>query len=325
MPVNEAEEIDEICRNLRKKLERAVQALSYEGTTLSGGLDTSIINYVASRRGEDLRCISVGFEESRMEDVKYARTVADELGLKNHVRTFDFDEVKKAARGVVRVTRSFDPMEIRNGIPIYIAIEEAKDLGMKSILTGDGSDELFAGYSFLYNLPIEKLQEELEKTWTVMRFSSQPVAESLGMRAGLPYLQEEFKEFAMNIKPELKVGKRDGERFGKWILRKAYEGKLPDAIIWRKKAPIEVGAGTTILQEKFKFDVNEGRFKSKRREVEDEDGVFVRSEEQLFYYEIYRSIFGPPEPNDPEGRTCPYCGANVSEDSSFCRTCGSSV
>ncbi|KXB02852.1 hypothetical protein AKJ43_00335 [candidate division MSBL1 archaeon SCGC-AAA261D19] len=322
---SESKKIKNICRGLREKLGQAVRDLSYDGTTLSGGLDTSIINYIASKQENEVECISVGFEESTMEDMEYARIVADELNLKQHAYIFDFSEVRNAAKEVIQIMGSFDPMEVRNSVSIYIAMKEAKELGMDRILTGDGSDELFAGYSFLYNLPTQRLEAELKKVWKIMRFSSQPIAKSLGMGAKLPYLQEEFKRFAMNIKPELKVGVRDGKKMGKWILRKAYEDRLPDNIIWRRKTPIEMGTGTTTLPEKLESLIDEEYFESKKAEVKNEEDVIIQSKEQLFYYEIYKSLFGTPKPEDPEKRTCPYCKTNIPEGASFCRTCGSGL
>ncbi len=325
MEKNRDKEIGRICQELREKLAHAVQDMSYDGTLLSGGLDTAIINYIASGQKNALQAVTVGFEGSPMQDLKYARIVAKELGLKHHVRTFDLEEVKRAAREVVKITRSFDPMEVRNSVSIYVALKEAGNLGMKTVLTGDGGDELFAGYSFLYNLPLEKLQQELEGIWKIMIFSSVPIAESLGMKAELPYLEQGVKEFSMGIPAELKVGWRNGVKFGKWILRRAYKGCLPDDIIWRVKAPIEVGSGTTVLPEKFGAIIEDEFFESERRRVREEDGVYLRSKEQFYYYDIYNSIFGPPKTDNPDRRTCPYCKINIPQDARFCRTCGASI
>jgi asparagine synthase (glutamine-hydrolysing) len=52
----------------------------------------------------------------------------------------------------MKVIKTFDPMEIRNSAAVYIGMREAKKDGNSTILTGDACDELFAGYSFLFNL-----------------------------------------------------------------------------------------------------------------------------------------------------------------------------
>ncbi|KXA93354.1 hypothetical protein AKJ65_06375 [candidate division MSBL1 archaeon SCGC-AAA259E19] len=302
-----------------------MEKIPFDGSTLSGGLDTSIVNYVASKQTETLKSVTVGLEGSEMKDLEYAREVSKLLDTDNHVRTFDFEGAKEVAEDVVRIMQSFDPMEIRNSIPIYVAMEEAKKRGMTRVLTGDAGDELFAGYSFLYELPRGKLEEKLEEITEIMGFSSAPIAEDLGIKAEHPFLEEEFKRFAMDLDPELKVSRYDNKKIGKWILRKAYENYLPDEIIWRKKTPIEKGSGTTTLPEKFESEIEDTYFESKSKEIREEDGVKIRSPEQLFYYEIYRKLYGPPEPEDPDARTCSHCGINVPDDATFCRTCGNGI
>lgn len=320
-----SESVKEACQLLREKLESSIRSLSYDGMTLSGGLDTSIVAYVASKESKNLESVSVGFEESPMEDLIYAKLVADELGLENHVHIFDFNEAKRAMKKAIRITESFDPMEIRNSAAIYISMERARELGMEEVLTGDGSDELFAGYSFLYEREISELDSEIRKISKTMTFSSRPIADSLGIKAKLPFLQDEFREFAMEMDPGLKVGKKNGKKIGKWMLRRTYEDRLPNEIIWRKKTPIESGTGTTVFPDKFESLIGDVEFSAKKETIKEEDGVRIRSKEQLYYYDIYRSTFGPPEPEDSERRTCPYCGTNVRTDATFCRTCGNSI
>ncbi len=315
----------QITKKLDRKIKDVIWDLSYDGALLSGGVDSSIINYIASKECSKIKCITVGFEESSMKDLKYARLISDKLDIENHVRTFDFAEAKRVAKRVVEIRKSFDPMEIRNSIPIFIAISEAKKLGLKEILTGDGSDELFAGYSFLYELPLDKMSERLNEIWQNMEFSSQNIAESLGLETKLPFLSEEIENFAKSLSPELMVGKRKNQKLGKWILRKTYEKELPDRIIWRSKTPIEAGCGTAVFPNKFESEIDDSFFKSRKKEIKKEDTVAIRNKEQLFYYETYRSRFGAPVAEDPSAKTCPYCQKNVPLRVRFCKTCGNGI
>ncbi|OKY77666.1 MAG: Asparagine synthase (glutamine-hydrolyzing) [Candidatus Methanohalarchaeum thermophilum] len=316
---------DQICKRLRKKLDETVKEISYDGTALSGGLDTSIVNYIASNHKSDLESVSVGFDESSMEDLEYAKKVADELDIVNHTRIFSFDEALEVAKKVIEILETFDPMEIRNSISIYFMLEKAKQVGLNKILTGDGSDELFAGYSFLYKLPEEELPNKLDRISKIMKFSSEPIAKDLGLEAKLPFIEEDFKRFAQNIDPNFLVGERDGKKIGKWILRKAYEGRLPDELIWRRKAPIEVGSGTTIFPEKFDSMIGDRDFEERKNEIKENDGVTIRSKEQLHYYKLYKTKFGVPEASDSKKRICPFCGTNLPKKANFCRTCGNGV
>ncbi len=315
--------VEETCYKIRSLFEEAVKRNLGEGILLSGGLDTSLVALVASKHVRLLNAFTVGFKDGEAPDVKFAKKMANYLKLKQHfIHYFDEEEAVKAVKDVVRIMRSFDPMEIRNSVTILIGLEKAKENGINTIMTGDGSDELFAGYSILFNLDKEALEEQLKKLWKWMRFSSVELGKSLGIEVKIPFLYPEFKTFAMEIDPSLKIRKEKGEMYGKWILRKAFEGSLPDELIWRVKMPIEFGSGSTFLTEKFNLKISDEEFFEKKQKYLEDDKVTIRNKEHLLYYEVYRSTFGPPKPDDPKKKTCPYCQANVPEKSDFCKTCG---
>ena len=314
--------IEDICTKLRTLLERAVKRALTEnaGILLSGGLDTSVLAFVASRY-VSLKAFTVAMQGAPAPDLEYSALMTKRLRLEHHIHCFDTEEMYRTLPSVIKVLRSFDPMEIRNSLTVYIGIRVAKESGLGTVITGDGCDELLAGYSFVFWLSKERLDEELQKLWSVMSFSSIPLAQSLGMEAKLPYLDPEFKSFAMALDSRYKVGEEGGQRYGKWILRKAYEKSLPREIVWRVKTPIEYGSGTTALPSFFNSKISDPEFEAKKREYFEGDKVTIRDKEQLFYYEIYRSAVGVPKPTR-RGRICPQCNSDVQERATYCRTCG---
>ncbi len=314
-------ELEDVCSKIKALLEEAVKDNLSDGILLSGGLDTSILATVASKF-TSLKAVTVAFEAAEAPDLKYAALMAKRLGIEHSIHIFNTDELYRSIREVIRILKTFDPMEIRNSVTIYIGLKVAEEHGLRTVMTGDGCDELLAGYSFLFNLDRERLRMELKKLWSVMMFSSIPLARALGIEAKLPYLHPKFKSFAMNLDPEYKIQRKDGRIYGKWILRKAFEKDLPDEIIWRVKTPIEYGSGTTVLPEFFDQRISEREFHEKREKYLIEDGVKIRSKEHLFYYEVYRSIFGVPGADMNTGRTCPQCNSNVPEGATYCRVCG---
>jgi len=284
-------------------------------------LDTSILAEIASKY-IPLRAVTIAFQNAPAPDVEYSVLMANRLRLKHIVHILTEDELDDAIPMVVKTMESFDPMEIRNSVTIYAALNAAQENGIHVVMTGDGSDELFAGYSFLFGLEKERLDLELKKLWSVMRFSSVPLANVLSMEARLPYLDPDFKDFAMKIDSRYKVRTENGRTYGKWILRKAFEGMLPKEVTWRTKIPIEYGSGTTTLPSLFNRKIPDTEFNEKRRRILAQDGVTIRDKEQLFYYEVYRSLIGVPHPTDTEGKICPQCHSKVQDKATYCRTCG---
>jgi asparagine synthase (glutamine-hydrolysing) len=313
--------VHKISLELQTLLEKAVKKNLAQGILLSGGLDTSILAVVASKF-VSLKAFTVALQGAPAPDVKYATLMAKRLKLKHLVHYFGEDELYDGIKKVVETMKSFDPMEIRNSAAVYVGLKVAKENGVNAVMTGDGCDELFAGYSFLFNLEKEQLDLELRKMWKVMSFSSVPLAKAIGLKAKLPYLEPDFKVFAMKLDSQYKVQREKGRVLGKWILRKAFEDFLPKEVVWRVKTPIEHGSGTTVLPSMFSQKISDAEFEEKKTKYLDEDKVTIRDKEQLFYYEIYRLTFGAPCSTDPSGKLCPQCNSNVAEKSTFCRTCG---
>ena len=182
-------------------------------------------------------------------------------------------------------------------------------------MTGDGSDELFAGYSYMAGLPPEDLERYIRRLSGNWHFSSGYLGRALGVEVRQPFLDEDFVRFALQISPELKV--KDG--LGKYILRKSFEDLIPGDIVWRKKEPIEYGSGFTRLHEITNNMVTETEFQSVTNKLD----IKFLNKEHFFYWSIYNEVVGEiPKVKDGEMR-CPCCGAGMG--TYHCRTCGFSM
>ncbi len=304
-----------------RALEESVRRNLPNGLLLSGGLDTVLLTYIVVKWVKP-NCVSVAFRGAPTPDVEYANLVACNLELNHCVHYFDNDELEEAIRAVIMILKTFDPMGIRNSAAAYIALKVAKDRGIKTVMTGDGADELLAGYSFLFGLNREQLRAALGRLRSNMRFSSVPIAESLGLQVKLPFLDTEFRAFAEALDAGLMVRHERGQVWGKWVLRKAFENVVPPELLWRVKAPLEVGSGTTVLPSIMDARISDLEYAKEKTRYLDEDKVTVRSKEHLFYYRLYRKLLGVPYAEDGGQKTCPDCGVNVKEENSFCRICG---
>jgi asparagine synthase (glutamine-hydrolysing) len=302
-------------------MEDAVERNLADGILLSGGLDTSILAVMASKL-VPLKAFTVALQGAQAPDVEYATLMANNLRLGHVTHYFDRSELLDAIHRVVVLMGSFDPMEVRNSVTIYVGLKRARKEGVSTVMTGDGCDELFAGYSFLFDLGRERLDSELRKLWSTMSFSSERLARALNVEAKLPYLDPSLTSFAMELDPQYKIRDERGRRWGKWILRKAFEGVLPEEIVWRVKTPIEEGSGTAILLGLFSREISDVEFEEKRMKYLEEDKVTIRDKEQLFYYEVYRAALGVPHPVNLKAKSCPQCNSDVTERATYCRTCG---
>jgi len=186
---------------------------------LSGGLDSSVLCYLMRPRLSVVT--SLGHDS---QDLKYANDVAKKYS-KNHIECIvDFDDIVRVVPNIIRTFKTFDPLEIRNSSVIFFGIKEAKHSGYGSIVTGDGADELFAGYNYLqrYFGDLKKLQMILDNLWKIMRFSSIRIGDELGVKVNTPFLEKPIYDFATSIDITEKVGDHGNKKWGKFILRKAF-------------------------------------------------------------------------------------------------------
>jgi asparagine synthase (glutamine-hydrolysing) len=313
---------EEISSRLRELLYSSIQNGIGDSILLSGGLDTSIIAAMTPTYDKKIQAFTLIMNDSPATDLVYSKIVAEKFGFEHEIIMVDFDEIEMILPEAIKVLRSFDPMEVRNSVAIFLCMKMAESRGFTRVLTGDGADELFAGYDFVISHQKTESQTILSHLWEVMHFSSIPLARSLGIEAILPYLDEKVRDFAMQKIPfEYLVGESGGQTFGKYILRKAFENMLPEEIVWRKKTPIEHGSGTTILPMLYSKRMSNDEFSEKKRRIFESDGVRIRDKEQLHYYEFYRNEFGPPGANS-SGRICPACNSKILKLTTFCVTCG---
>jgi len=296
-----------------------------DGMLFSAGTDTSIIAYEAVKYKPDIPCLTLAFKHGNPKDTEYVKKMVAFLKLKQETHVFDKDEVLKYYPKVVEALKKYDPMEIRNSLPVYIGLTLLKPKGIRSVFTGDGLDELW-GYPWQFHLSQEEFAKKQEEMWAEMGFSSVPMAESLGMTIKAPYLDPEYMKWAQKLPIKLKINLgENGERYSKWLMRKAYEDVLPKDVVWRPKAPLEEGTGTAVLRTFFNDMISDSEFAEKIKAIKEKDDVIIADKEQLLYYEHFRKKFGKPKDVFPKvegGVQCPKCKSYIKTKIQFCKTCG---
>ncbi len=310
--------LDKVSKNLYRILEESCNECKSNLISLSGGLDSSIIAYFLKQRKP--KSVAIIAEDYVSTDLTYCQMISKEMQLPLSIYNVETATILEAVEETIKILKNFNDIEIRNNVVMYLAIKWAKENGEKSIITGDGADELFAGYSFLINKPEEELEEEIKRVCSIMHFPTQKIGKALGIKIESPFLNDIVVKLAKEIPVNMKVKNENGKRYGKWILRKTFEKYIPHQIAWREKSAMQDGSGTAGLTNLFDSVINEEKFVGKKLITEKEDGVIIRSRESMHYYEIFKKLFGSPV-DESAKNTCPYCKHEV-KNSKFCRMCG---
>ena len=247
---------------LREALEAAVKRqlmtdVPY-GVLLSGGLDSSITAALAkkfaSRRIEDgdateawwphLHSFSIGLEGG--PDLAAAREVADYIGTEHHELHFTVQEGIDALSDVIYHLETYDVTTVRAATPMYLMARRIRTMGIKMVLSGEGSDEIFGGYLYFHKAPDARAfhEETVRKLDRLHAYDCLRANKSMaawGIEARVPFLDQEFIDVAMRLNPAAKMA-TDG-KMEKHILREAFEDLLPDAVAWRQKEQFSDGVG----------------------------------------------------------------------------------
>ncbi|XWW95892.1 hypothetical protein V2A60_003860 [Cordyceps javanica] len=332
-----------IRHGLEKAVRKRLMAEVPYGVLLSGGLDSSLVASIAQRetlrqkklaieaskeksaahnadKGEGLVGID---DDDHLETVTYlpqlnsfsiglpgspdneaALKVAEFLGTKHHVMTFTIEDGLNALSDVIYHLETFDVTTIRASTPMYLLSRKIKAMGVKMVLSGEGSDEIFGGYLYFHAAPDKKAFHEE----TVRRVKNLHLADCLrankstsawGLEARVPFLDKEFLETTMNIDPADKMINK--ERMEKYILRKAFDTSdepdntpyLPESILWRQKEQFSDGVGygwIDALKDTAELHVTDEMMKNPKAEW----GTDVPDTKEGYWYRLMFDEHFPP-------------------------------
>lgn len=303
----------------RSVLKRLMAEVPY-GVLLSGGLDSSLVASIAQREtlrqktvvnrtvnGNALNGVADGLvgidSENELSavtnlpqlhsfsiglpgapDTKAAIEVAKFLGTKHHDFTFTIDDGLEALSDVIYHLETYDVTTIRASTPMFLLSRKIKALGVKMVLSGEGSDEIFGGYLYFHAAP----DKESFHAENVRRIKNLHLSDCLrankstsawGVEARVPFLDKQFLEVAMNVDPAEKMITKG--RIEKYILRKAFDTSdepdvkpyLPDKILWRQKEQFSDGVGygwIDALKDQAELQVTDEMLKNPKTEWGDD-------------------------------------------------------
>jgi asparagine synthase (glutamine-hydrolysing) len=255
-----------------------------------------------------LNSFSIGLPNA--PDAIAAREVADFLGTKHHTFTFTIEDGLNALTDVIFHLETFDVTTIRASTPMFLLSRKIKAMGVKMVLSGEGSDEILGGYLYFHNAPNKAAFHEE----CVRRINNLHLADCLrankstsawGVEARVPFLDREFLNVSMNIDPAEKLHTKD--RIEKYILRKAFDTTdepdtkpyLPQKILWRQKEQFSDGVGygwIDALKDTAEQQVTDEMMKNPKKEWGDD----IPDTKEAYWY---RCLFDEHFPS--------YCASTV--------------
>lgn len=310
-------DISELKRALEEAVHRQLMSDVPYGVLLSGGLDSSIVSAIAKKYAarrvetEDLKdawwpqlhSFAVGLKES--PDLIAARKVAEHIGTVHHEVNFTVQEGLDALRDVIYHIETYDVTTIRASTPMYLLARVIKSMGVKMVLSGEGSDELFGGYLYFHKAPNAQAfhEETVRKLSKLHLYDCLRANKSLaawGVEGRVPFLDKEFMDVAMRLNP---VDKMAGNgKIEKWVLRKAFEDYLPHEVAWRQKEQFSDGVGYSWIDSLKKITaerVSDEQLKNAAHRFP----VNTPTTKEEYYY---RSIFSEHFPGDEAARCVPF-------------------
>jgi len=250
--------VEDVREALSAAVKRQLMSDVPYGVLLSGGLDSSIISALAAKfaqhRIEDesksaawwprLHSFAVGLKGA--PDLSKAREMADYLGTVHHEINYTVQEGLDAIRDVIYHIETYDVTTVRASTPMYLLARVIKSMGIKMVLSGEGSDEIFGGYLYFHKAPNAKEfhEETVRKLGKLYLYDCLRANKSLsawGVEGRVPFLDKEFLDVAMRLNPEAKMC--PGSMIEKKILREAFADMMPDSIAWRQKEQFSDGVG----------------------------------------------------------------------------------
>jgi len=292
-------------RMVGEALRQSVDDCLYEGVSggvwLSGGVDSSVVAALARAQRSSLQTFSVGIEGA--PDLACAALVAEHIDAEHHEYVYSQQVALDILDEVIFHLESFDAPLVRSAVANYLVASLASDY-VPYVLSGEGGDELFAGYAYQRSLDHEteltlSVQEAMASLHNTALQRVDRSASAHQTRAQLPFLRPDVIRSSLAIPARWKIY-GDGP-IEKWPLRYALSEYLPEEIIWREKSKFWKGAGAeSLIAEHADRAISDEEYEEEREAA---PHVELRSKEEMLYYQIFRSHFGAGVVEDNLGVT----------------------
>jgi len=253
----------------------------------------------------DIEAFTVSMEEG--QDLPLARDVTKYLGIKHHVLMFGEKEINEILPQAIYHQEMFEESCVHGAIANFLAGRFVSP-HTNCVFTGEGADEFLGGYDGQFKQG--KNQEEVANivdrlinvahSTALQRLDRLSAANSIEART--PFLDAKVMDFSMKIPLEYKI--YGEEQVGKWIVRQAFEGCLPDHIIYQTKRFFAQGSGVAyIMRSQAEKEISESELEEFNKV---EGNPWLSSVEELYYYRMFKKTFPQPAFDRLVGRWDPF-------------------
>lgn len=321
MPEPGSADLGSIRDGLRTATQKRMMSDVPFGVLLSGGLDSSLVTSLAVREvqaqtadvdpawGANVHSFSIGLPGS--PDLARAQEAANFLGTRHHNFEYSVEEGIDALRDVIHHIETYDVTTIRASTPMYLMARRIKAIGVKMVLSGEGSDEIFGGYLYFHKAPNarEFFDETSRKLQALNYYDCLRANKSMsawGVEARVPFLDKAFIDVVMGFSAELKmVRPEEGRVMEKHVLRAAFDDPdhpyLPESILWRQKEQFSDGVGYSWI-DSLKALAQRRVTDKELAEAADRFPVNTPLNKEAYFY---RAIFSELFPSQAAAKTVP--------------------
>ena len=263
------------------------------GILLSGGLDSSLIAYMAHEIKPDIECFTVSMEEG--QDLPLAKDVTKYLNVKHHILMFGEKEIKEILPLAIHHQEMYEESCVHGAIANFLAGRFVSP-HTKCVLTGEGADEFFAGYDgqFRQGKNPEEVASIVDNLINVAHNTALQRLDRLNAanayESRTPFLDAKVMDFSLKIPIQYKI--HGEEQTGKRIVRQAFEGCLPDHIIYQTKRFFAQGSGVAyIMRAQAEKEISQAELEAFNKT---DGNPYLSSVEELYYYRIFKQTFAEP-------------------------------
>jgi asparagine synthase (glutamine-hydrolysing) len=293
--------VEQMTRDIRDIIERSlasrVDFSRPTGSLLSGGIDSSVIATLGTKAyreafGDNARLRTFALGTGECTDLANARLVAENLNSDHCEVVVGIDDLVEVLPEVIYYLESFDPSLVRSSASNYLISKRASQEGIEVLLSGEGGDEIFCGYTYLKDCPPEDLHHKQMECMGFLHNNASLRLDRMNqcnsVKVVAPLISGELLNYSIALPPEFKVRTDGNQKIEKWIFRKTFENVIPELVAWRPKQEFSQGSGSAdVLPAYFEERVSDRDLTQAQQKY-----PIIRSKEELYYFNLFAEHFG---------------------------------